>query len=996
MPTDFVAFSRSFVIALGCGCALGGILASPALAQGSANIASTAIPSTAGGDTTLAEPSSNQGDGQVAPAVAGASSGALGSDSDNAGGDIVVTGSRIASHKGGPNPVTVVSSDRLAELSRESLPAGLAKLPIFQPVKSTNSASDGGYQPTGNYLDLWGLSPIRTLVLVDGRRLSPTYVEGTTDINTLPQMLVQRVEVVTGGASAVYGSDAVAGVANIILDKSFKGLKAEINGGLSTYGDAESVRLGIAHGFDIGERAHFEWSGEYYRRALMMGKDRAFSGISASLVGNGTAASPLEQLTNTRLNSSAFGGLVTNGPFAGQQFLADGTLAPFDKGRVTQSSGISVGGDGTYRRPTNLLPSVNTAQIFGRFDYDFGGGIKAYVQGNYARTNTVSHNQNLISTASSNGLTIYSGNAFLRPEYQARLDATNTPSFNVARYNEDFGNLLTLHNRTSAYSVTAGLTGGLFSDFTWEAYYTHGEGRTSQFTSNNTNTQRLYAALDAVRDPASGNIVCRVTLTQPGAYPGCVPINVLGVNTASREAIAYVNGETAWTATNTMDDIAATLTGTLVDGWAGPIKIALGGEYRHVTLRQTSTVTDNSFNRQYLRVGANGATPSPGTQLWTKNISAPAYGKQSVYEGNVELNVPLLRDLPLAKSLSLSAAGRLTHYSISGSAQTWRLGLDWQPAPGLRLHATRSRDIRAPTLYDLYQGETSTISGYNDFLTNANGQILNLTRGNPDLVPEVARNITIGASYQPPWLSRLNLSFDYFDVRIDNAISSVSGLTNSTQKICIASGGTSPLCDLVVRPFPITNTTLANAPTLNIKQNENIASVRARGFVVGVNYQAQLADIAAGLAGAASLDFQWTHQPVLKNQSLPGTQILNTAGTALAPTDRITATLGYGLNALNAALTLRYFSPFHYSPDPTLIVASPDSNAYVQTDIDLSYDFDIGGKAVTGFVNVNNLFNVHGGLYQTSASNPGLLYPAAPFADQIGRYFRVGLKVRLD
>jgi outer membrane receptor protein involved in Fe transport len=914
----------------------------------------------------------------------------------NGDGDIVVTGSRIASHKGGPNPVTTVNADQLSTLSPESLPAGLAKLPIFQPVKSTNSASDGGYQPTGNYLDLWGLGPVRTLVLFDGRRVSPTYVEGTTDINTLPQMLVKRVEVVTGGASAVYGSDAVAGVANIILENEFKGLKVEANAGLSTYGDGESIRAGIAHGFNIGERAHFEWSAEYFRRASISGGDRAFSGISASIVGNGTAASPLEQVTNSRLNSSAFGGLVTNGPFAGQQFLADGTLAPFDRGRVTQSSGISIGGDGTYRRPTNLLPSVNTAQVFGRLDYDLGSNITAFVQGNYARTNTLSHNQNLISTASSNGITIYSGNAFLRPEYQARLTETNTASFNLARYNEDFGNLLSLHNRTTAFSVTAGLSGSLFGDFSWDAWYTHGEGRISQFTANNTNTQRLYAALDAVRDPASGNIVCRVTLTAPGAYPGCVPMNVLGVNTASPEAIAYVNGDTAWTATNKMDDIAATLTGTLVDGWAGPIKVALGGEYRRQSLRQTSTVADNSFNRQYLRVGLNGSTPSAGTQLWTKNVSAPTYGAQSVYEGNLELNVPLLRDLPLARSLSLSAAGRLTHYSISGAARTWRLGLDWQPFEDLRLHATRSRDIRAPTLYELYQGETRTISGYNDYLTNANGQILNLSRGNPDLVPEVARNVTVGAAYRPSWLPGLDLSIDYFDVRINNAISSINGMSASTQRICIASGGTSPLCDLVERPFPITNTTLANAPTLNIKQNENVAFVHARGFVVSGRYIADLANVASSLNGTLGLDLQWTHQPLLENQSLPGTQVTNTAGTALAPADRISTTLSYGLDRLHAAVTFRYFSPFRYNSDPTLIVAQPRSNAYTQTDINLGYDFDRGGQGVSAFINVNNLFNAHGGLYATSASNPGLLYPATPFADQIGRYVRVGFKMSID
>lgn len=909
---------------------------------------------------------------------------------------VVVTGSRINNGTGGPNPVTVASADQLATLSPESLPAGLAKLPVFQPVKSSDSASDGGYQPTGNYLDLWGLGPSRTLVLEDGHRVPSTYYDGTVDINTLPQLLIQRVEVVTGGASAVYGSDAVSGVANFILDKSFNGLKGQIQGGVSTYGDAKSFRAGVANGFDVFDRGHFEWSAEYYNRAPVVATPRAFGTASVSIVGKGTADSPLEQLTNTRLNSSAFGGLVTTGPFAGQQFLADGTLAPFDKGAVTQSSGISVGGDGTYRRPSNLLPSLQTAQFFGRFDYDLGDDTKAYVQASYAQTNTLSHEQNLISTQSSNGITIYSGNPYLLPQYQAELTATNTPSFNLARYNEDFGNLLALHDRTTAISMTAGLQGKLFDAYDWEFYYTHGVGRTAQLTTNNTNTERMYAALDAVRDPSTGDIVCRVSLTAPGAFPGCVPMNVLGVNTASAASIAYVNGNTAWAATNTLDDFGANVTGTLFDGWAGPIKGAVGVEYRLQSLVETSTVTDNTFNQQYLRVGLDGSTPSPGTQLWTKNITAPAHGADSVYEGDLELDVPLLKDLPLVQSLSASAAGRFTQYSISGSAQTWRLGLEWQPIDDVKIRATRSRDIRAPTLYDLYQGQTATISGYNDYLTNANGQILNVSKGNPNLVPEVARNTTAGIAYQPGWLPNFSASLDYFHVAIDNAISTVTGDSNTTEKICIASGGTSPLCGLVVRPYPITNTSLANAPTLNLNEKENIALNYAEGIVVGIDYATNLADIADTLNGIVSAHLQWTHEPTLKTQSLPGTVITNTAGTALAPADRVALTVGYGLDALNAAVTLRYFSPFHYSPDPTLIVAQPPSTPYVQTDLDLSYDFVAEGQPLTGFLNINNLFNAHGSLYEASSSNPGLIYPAAPFADEIGRYFTVGLRLKAD
>ena len=363
---------------------------------------------------------------------------------------IVVTGSRIANTAAqAPTPVTSLSDEQLAQLSAQSIPAGLAKLPVFAPVRGSDSASDGGYQATGNYLDIYGLGPIRTLVLMDGHRVTSTYFDGTVDINTLPQMLIQRVEVVTGGASAVYGSDAVSGVANFILDKHFEGLKGVAQAGISTWGDAKSMRFGLAGGEQISNRLHFEWSAEYFTRDIIPADPRPYGLAQSSLVGSGTAAAPLQSVTNTTLPTAPFGGLVTNGPFANMQFAPDGTLKAFNPGTPTTTNGVNVGGDGGYKRPSFVLPSLQTAQLFGRFDYNLNDNISAYVQAGYSHTRTWSHEQNLVSTAGSNAITIYSGNPYLKPAYQTQLTNTNTASFNLARYNEDFGGLLNLTDRTS-------------------------------------------------------------------------------------------------------------------------------------------------------------------------------------------------------------------------------------------------------------------------------------------------------------------------------------------------------------------------------------------------------------------------------------------------------------------------------------------------------------------------------------------------------------------
>jgi outer membrane receptor protein involved in Fe transport len=909
---------------------------------------------------------------------------------------IVVTGSRIAnSFPQTPTPGASLSNDQLTSLSPQSIPAGLAKLPVFAPARGSDSASDGGYQATGNYLDIYGLGAIRTLVLMDGHRVTSTYFDGTVDINTLPQMLVQRVEVVTSGASAVYGSDAVSGVANFILDKRFTGLKGVFQGGVSTYGDAKSFRAGLAGGTQLAQRLHFEGSVEFFNRDIIPTDPRPYGLDASSLVGSGLPGSPLQSVTNTRLSGAPFGGLVTSGPLAGRQFAPDGALVAFNPGTPTSTNGVAVGGDGGYKRPSFVLPSLQTAQAFGRLDYDVNDTIAGYLQVGYSHTRTWSHEQNLVSTAGSNALTIYSGNPYLKPAYQAQLDGSGTSSFGLARYNEDFGGLLSLTDRTSTASIAMGLQGTVFGNYDWEAYYTHGEGRVEQITRDNTNTERMYAAIDAVTDPRTGNIVCRVSITAPGAFSGCVPMNILGNGAPSQAAIAYVNGETRWKSINTLDDFGANITGTLFRNWAGPVKIAAGVEYRLQSLVETSSVADNTFNIQNLRVGPDGNTAPTGALKWTKNITAPMHGANSVHESDIELDVPLLKNLPLVRLLSVNGAARYTYYSSSGQAETWRLGLDWQVVDDLHLRATRSRDIRAPTLYDLYQGQSGNISGLVDFLTSTGGSVVNIMGGNPNLMPEVAHNTTMGLVYQPGWLKNFSASVDYYHAVINNAIATINGSAPQTQQICIASSGNSPLCNLVVRPFPITNTTPANYPTLNYNVKQNVALIYAEGVDVAINYEADLQRLDDGMNGILNLRLLWSHEPTLKNQTLPGTAIINVAGTAQTPKDRVALTADYLRGRFGASLIQRYYGSIHLSGNPAL-VAAQSIPAYWQTDINLNYDLDTPGQPVTGFLNINNLFNQFGGNCCAFTNNPGMQYPVASFTDRVGRYFVLGVRFKAN
>ncbi|HEY1876903.1 MAG TPA: TonB-dependent receptor plug domain-containing protein, partial [Rhizomicrobium sp.] len=230
--------------------------------------------------------------------------------------NIVVTGSRVISDATlSPTPLTIVSADDLRATTPTSIPDGLNKLPVFQGSTGVGRPGDGSHNYSSDTLDLRNFGAQRTLVLLDGHRVTPSNDDGTVDVDTLPQMLISRVDIVTGGASAVYGSDAVTGVVNFVLDKKFVGLKADINTGISTYADAMSYNLGAAAGTDLfGGRGHFEASVEYRHRDPVNQSARPYGPTlladSNGEAGTGTAANPFNVITNARRPNSTFGGLV--------------------------------------------------------------------------------------------------------------------------------------------------------------------------------------------------------------------------------------------------------------------------------------------------------------------------------------------------------------------------------------------------------------------------------------------------------------------------------------------------------------------------------------------------------------------------------------------------------------------------------------------------------------------------------------------------------------
>ena len=451
---------------------------------------------------------------------------------------------------------------------------------------------------------------------------------------------------------------------------------------------------------------------------------------------------------------------------------------------------------------------------------------------------------------------------------------------------------------------------------------------------------------------------------------------------------------TAWTAHNRLDDLTANITGTVLDGWAGPIKAAAGMEYQSQGLSLDTTVPDGSFDPQYLRVGGPAGTIVPVSNLkWMKEFQSAAQGDGSVYEGYLELDIPLVSGLPGIDLLAFNGTYRHTHYSTAGPANTWKAALDWQVSGAVRLRGSYSRDIRAPTLFDLFQGPLTSSSGISDSLTNSSGNVNTTQAGNPDLKPEVAHNGTAGLVYTPS--DDFSLSVDYFHIDIANAIGAVNGGNPIIQNLCLASGGTSPLCGLIVRPISYNDISPANFPLQFFLLKENIARTYTEGFDLQAHYQVDLARIDPSWDGSLQLGLFWTHQPVLKTQTLPGTLITNAAGTAQTPVDRLTLTAGAVIGGMSLDVLERFQSSFHQNANPTLVFHVPDVRAYFQTDLNISRDFTGWDQNFTGFLNVSNLFNAQGGVYQTPGytGSPGLNYPVGPGADVIGRYFTLGVRL---
>jgi len=899
----------------------------------------------------------------------------------------VVTGSRITSAGfEAPSPVTVIKTDDMIQRAPGTIADALNQLPAFQNSINQNQQqfANANRQRGGNYLNLRALGTQRVLVLQDGQRLPPSGNNGGVDTNLIPQLLTERVDIVTGGASAAYGSDAVSGVVNFVLAKRFEGIKAQAQGGIATGGYGASYRAGIAVGKALlDDRLHIIASAERYHIDMIGKTSMPEIGRSFLAVGSGTAADPFRYLENVR-TTGAPGGLTQNGPagFIRKQFAPNGELIDFDLGTPSGRAGTQIGGDGTIQGQEccTITPSATTNQLFARAEYDLTSSLSLYASIGY----NFADNRDQPGQLSRSPTTIFRENAYLTPTTLALLG--NTASFTINRTFVEHGPN-TVEQESKSLVITAGLKGKL-GNLSWNVGYVHGDTRFSS-TSLDTLNQNFFAAVDAVRDPASGRIVCRVSLTNPGLYPGCVPINILGVGNITPEALAYISSYSEWRVRNTMDSVQAAISGDLFSGWAGPISFALGAEYRHQSLLQTSNA-DPAVTTSF--TGLRGVAASAMNKYFILNNGIGA-GSYNIKEAFAELNVPVFRDSAVG-SLSLNGAGRITDYSTSGTVVTWKAGALFDPVEGVRFRLTRSRDIRAPTLYELFAGQTITRLGFPDKLTGQTANTQSISGGNPDLKPEVANTLTVGMVFRPAFIPGFNLSVDYFNIHIDQAIG-VPFTAFQLPDLCAASNYTSPLCDQIIRPLGPNNPDPSNTPTAILVTNQNLTTFNTSGIDFELRYQFPLG------AGKMTVQGLATRLLSANQQNAPGEPVREFLGTAdqvdsqfpvIQPKWRGNLSLTYETGPLTLSVQERIIGGYKRSKQ--LVYEENDIGPVAYTDLSAVLRLRHGEGDLELFGTVNNLFNREAPIIPVSNS-PGLTVPTIRSAyDIIGTYVTLGLRLK--
>jgi outer membrane receptor protein involved in Fe transport len=955
---------------------------------------------------------------------------------------IIVTGSRIARPElDSPNPITAVTAQDIQKSGTTNLTDYLKTIPALTSSLSSFDNS-GDRAPIGftglNLLDLRNLGFDRTLVLIDGRRQVAS-VDGlqAVDINTIPTDLIARVDVVTGGASAVYGADGVSGVVNFIQKQDFEGVTARFQNGISKYGDAGQrlIALTAGHNFSDG-RGNIAVAWEHGEEDRLTVQDRSqLSGTNRIGFYNNPADTETGGENNDGIpdripysnvryfDTSRAGGIVTDfdpnelstatNPFVRPNFFgANGAV--YDPGIFLQP-GYQQGGSGTLVSDygNDLLPQIHRDIISGIGHFKFSDAFELYAEAKYAKTKSFS----LAQPSFDYYLFIPEDNPYIPANVRPFINPANGGVL-VNRDNFDLGQRGEDITRETIRTVI-GARGEITSNLKYDISYVFGRTNITNHYIGDILTDRFYAAIDAVQGP--NGITCRVNVDpswtpfQPYNFtrseippttfsPGsCIPLNLFGEGVNSKAAVDWIKTDTTDRSKLTQHVVSGALTGNTGDFKlpGGPIAFAVGGEYRS---ESSSFVAD----------------PLAQQGLTFTNVLGNTKGNFHVAEAFGEVNVPILSDVEFAQRLEVGGAIRWSNYSTIGDTLAWKVDGTWAPVKDITFRGTYSTAVRAPNISELFSAQSQTFEFINDpcdvnYLQNGNQyrtgncqtllsglgvanpstytdsrttNIPGFQGGNPDLKEETAKTWTAGIVLQPSFIPHLVLTADWYNINIDDAINTADAQTIAD--LCVDQPTLdNQYCAAITR----TNggSTAGNITSFMVGPF-NVANFHTAGLDVTLNYA-----YPTDTAGTFRLNLIGNYLNELTFVPIPGSPPVNQAyiggsniGSAngASPELQGTLNLGWEKGPFNFNWKIDYFSKTYRYPRQTI-----DSNPDIVAPQYLKLK-ELFENSVFASYDITDQFQIYGGIDNIFNEKPDIGQIGYPVS-AVGTFFYLGAKVKL-
>lgn len=900
--------------------------------------------------------------------------------------EILITGSNVVRDGyTSPTPTSVLTREDINTFSGTNIGDYLALLPSFAgnqtPINTRRSTSAGGAGISS--LNLRNLGTARTLVLLDGQRVVASQPTGQIDINPFPQQLIQRVDVVNGGASAVYGSDAMSGVVNFVLDRHFVGTKFEAQGGMTGAGENTSEKVTASFGTSFsGGRGHFLLSGEHSEVDGISDCTLDWCTKGWNIITN-PAYTPTNGLPERIVvdrsapNNITPGGIITAGPLRGTAFGPGGVPYQFDYGTLSNNT-FSQGGEwetNNVQRFTSVAPYAKRRNVFARASYELTDNMEVFAQ--YSK----GINDSFVTSSvrfNPGNLRVQRDNAFIPQSVRDQMEALNLNTLSMGSYNLDLG-LISSKNNIELDRYVVGIDGnfGMWSkDWTYSAYYQYGISvNTKQFYDSW--KDNYTRAIDAVFVPGSDVIVCRSTLTTPD--DGCKPWNLFGTGVNNDEARNYVAGWSYAKENNIQRVVAAKINGAPFEVPAGEVSLAFGLEHRI----EDGNGIESDFNAR--------------NQSWFGNQS-PIFGSYDVTEGFVETVIPVFNAMPT----EFNAAVRVTDYSTSGTVTTWKTGLNVQPHGDLLLRGSLSRDIRAPSRRELFAtalfaGNTVIDRFRSDEISTAN----TATLGNLELRPEVADSSGIGVVYTSSLFEGFSASVDYYHIDIQDSIGSVNA--QNTMDRCFFNNETA-FCNAIIRNPSGTLSRINIQPVNYIIQTN-------RGVDIESSYRVDASDFISSLRGRIELRALATRYLEASTETGIGPVVDRAGSNGSGPPDwRFSITGTYRTDNLRVSLTGRglssgvndstYIQCTSGCPPSTVFNRTIDNNhmdGALYFDLSTSYQLnELFGTRFNSelFLVVQNLTDRDPPVYARFGGNPTDVASNPFYYDILGREFRFGIRTQ--